>query len=76
MCWKQISSLFTIKSHKESLSPIRLCCALVVTPDIVRALSLFLARVVGWYIFDDSFILKTNVIGEKKTVWEKSNTRV
>ena len=56
MCWKQISSLFTIKSHKESLSPILLFCALVVTPDIVRALSLFLARVVGWYIFDDSFI--------------------
>jgi hypothetical protein len=75
MCLKQISSFFTIKLH-TSLSPIRLFCALVVTPDIVRALSLFLARVVGWYIFDDSFILKTNVIGEKKTVWEKSNTRV
>ena len=38
-----------------------------------RSLSLFLARAVGWYIFDESFILKTNilfshVIGEKKDV--------
>ena len=32
MCLKQIKSLFTIKSH-TSLSPIRLFCALVLTPE-------------------------------------------
>ena len=32
MCLKQISSLFTIKLH-TSLSPIRLLCALVLTPE-------------------------------------------
>ena len=34
MCLKQISSLFTIKSH-TSLSPIRLFCARVLTPDMI-----------------------------------------
>ena len=34
MCLKQISSLFTIKSH-TSLSPIRLFCALVLTPRVL-----------------------------------------
>jgi Trp operon repressor len=36
MCLKQISSLFTITSH-NSLSPIRLFCALVLTPEDMTA---------------------------------------
>jgi hypothetical protein len=38
MCLKQMSSLFTIKSH-TSRSPIRLFCALVLTPRVLHAVA-------------------------------------
>ena len=70
ICWKQISSFFTIKLPHISLPD----------PPFLRSrrhsrhrsFSLSLARAVRWYIFDESFMYKnvniSHVIAEKKDV--------
>ena len=87
MCWKQISSLFTTKSHKESLSPTFLFLALVATPspedDVIlcvflRVFSLIIIHNKELFlrkIFEFS-LHKTNFLVAHKPAETKKKTRL
>jgi hypothetical protein len=87
MCLKQISSLFTTKSHKESLSPTFLFLALVATPspedDVIlcvflRVFSLIIIHNKELFlrkIFEFS-LHKTNFLVAHKPAETKKKTRL
>jgi len=61
MCWKQISSFFTIKLH-TSLSPIRLFCFLVVTPEVMTFVSRHQLLLFFFFFLSKSFYYNGEMI--------------